>query len=144
MSTKEEQRSAFLMKRLEFRTRIKKWAEEQKDGKIKFRATKSAEAPEREASLARQRAGIVQTRAAIRYLLLAYAMFRGKPYVKVEQKCNDVASAYEIWDCFKRMGLKEKYDKAHIELWLSGETLPRIELPPLQDMELELPAAAAG
>jgi len=145
MSTKEEQRSAFLWKRTEFRTHIRRLADDQKADKTEFRATKKAPvSPDREGTLARQRAGIVQTRSAIRYFLLAYAMFRGKSYAKVEQKCNDKADPYHVWVIFKRLDLHEQYDKAQIETWLSGGVLPRTELSPLSDPVMELPAAAVG
>jgi hypothetical protein len=143
VSTKEEQKSAFLMKRLEFRTYIRRLADSQREQKDTFRQRKAsttrADRQQNPDILNGLRTDIVHARANIRYALLAYAMFRGKPYAKVEQKTKDKPDAYLIWSWFKRLDMKDQYDKPGIELWLSGGVLPRIDLPSLPDMSLELP-----
>ena len=140
MSTSNEQRSAFLMKRMEFRTYIKRAASAQREDKDSFRALKlEVWSEDREKRMQDKRQGIVTTKHVIRHLLLAYAMFRGKSYAKVEQKTKEAPSPYMIWKQFQKFDLGEKYCKANIEMWLDGKTLPKIELPPLPELpELSL------
>ena len=142
MSTNEEQRSAFLMKRMEFRTYIRRLADAQRQQKGEFRQRKAsttrADRQKNPDILNGLRTDITHARANIRYVLLAYAMFRGKPYAKMEQKCHEKPSPYEIWVALGEMDLQEQYDKERIEAWLEGETLPRIELPPLPKIDLSI------
>jgi hypothetical protein len=118
----EEEKAAFLSKRIEFRTAIKRLVEDQKASKGEFREAKKIHVLDREESLLnRKRAGIMQTRSVIRHTLLAYAMFRGKPYLTIEQKTTEPVQAYNIWVVFRSLGLEAKYDKEGIEMWLSGK-----------------------
>jgi hypothetical protein len=61
--------------------------------------------------------------------LLAYALFRGKPYLTIEQNTNEPASPYEIWCQLRRRGLHEEISKHQIELWLGGASATAAEEP---------------
>jgi hypothetical protein len=138
----EEEKAAFLSKRSEFRTAINRLAEAQCASKAEFRSTrkemrevaKSDPHPENaaldrhnELNLARN--GILHTRFHLRHFLLAYAMFRGKPYLVVEQKTNEPVKPYDIWCRFRQLGLHEEISKHQIELWLGGASATAAEEP---------------
>jgi len=123
-----EDRVAFLSKRAEFRKLIRSFANAQQASKVNFRQAKAETHPiHRSEILNPLRTGLAYARNQIRYLLLAYALFRGKPYAVVEQKAATPVRAYNIWEALRRVGLEEKYTKAGIELWLSGR-IPDLQI----------------
>jgi len=118
----EERRTEFLRKRAQFRHLINGLASAQADAKSWFRERKAETLPiHRSEILNPMRTDIVFAKNELRYRLLAYAMFRGKPYVTVEQKAATPVRSYNIWEAFRDVGLSDTYTKAGIELWLAGK-----------------------
>ena len=125
--------------RLKLRAIIKTLAAEQRKAKTSFAIVKAGiPVHARSARMNPLRTGIVHSKSELRYLYLAYALLRGRPYAKVEQKCNDVAQSYLIWHALKRIQLHEQYDKAGIYLWLAGKP-PAFDVPELPDVRLPVP-----
>lgn len=126
----EEEKAAFLSKREAFRKRIADQSEDQVRSKAIFREAKAETLPiHRSEILNPLRDGVCSTKRYLRTLYLAYAMFKGMPYLRVEQKTNEPASPYDIWCRFRQLGLHEEFSKHQIELWLGLASATAVEEP---------------
>ena len=125
--------------KLKLRDIISYHAGVQKALRIEFSAVKAGVPPHaRSDRLNPMKKRQVNERAELRYLYLAYALLRDRPYKQVEAKCNDVAQPYLIYVAMKRIGVEDQYPRESIQLWLHGE-LPAFDVPELPDIHLPVP-----